>query len=294
MKMTRISALSITAATLAACGGSGGGTVPPPPPPEPTTQDVARADVASASVFTDWTAVNDTRTAERTRPSDGNTQTIALNLEDADPLEQSAFASFSNAEDGGRWRLFEATGPGGITARVTGFVNDTGNLSYGPQTEYLTSGGSIPLNGTATYSGDYVGMLTLTSGTTNPNFTSRYVTGDIAVTADFGNEVLDGRISNREAFRTFDDEDLYNLADVTLTNLDLTGGRSSSFGATASGGAIQASGYTPASSDLFGNWTAATAGTEAEALTGAVYINHNYTGSTRDASETGVFVATKN
>lgn len=297
MTFSRISALSIAIAALAACGGSGGGTtvVGPTTPTEPTTQDVARADVASASVFTDWNTAGDTRTVVRTLPTNGAQQTIALSAEDVDPLDGSAFTSYSNADSGARWRLLEATGPGGATVRVTGFVNDNVNLSYSPQSEYLTTGGSIPLSGTANFSGDYAGMLSRTTAATNPRLTDRYVTGDVSITADFGSERLDGRISNRAAFVTSNDSESFNLADVTLNSLNLTGGRSNTnFGAATTGGAIQATGYNTQSSNIFGNWSAAVTGTEAEAIVGAVNIFHDYTGgAARDLTETGVFVTTR-
>lgn len=295
MTFTRTFAPLLVPVTLAACGGTTTQIVPEnPDPPAPTTQEVARADVASASVFSDWVEVGDTRTVLRTRPSDGDTTTYALTLEDVDALDGSGFASFSDSDSGPRWRTFEAKGPGGAVARITGFVDDRVNLSYAPQSEFITTGGSIPLAGTATYSGDYVGMLTLGSGTLNPNYTSNYVTGDVSITADFGNEVLDGRISNRTAYRTATDSEVFDLADVTLRRLALTGGRSNApYGGGTTGGTIQASGYTPQNSTISGSWNAAASGDTAEAITGSVFINHAYTGTTRDQTEAGVFVTTQ-
>ena len=291
MNITRISALSIAAATLAACGGSGGGTTGPTIT-EPTTQDVARADVASASVFTDWVEVGDTRTVVRNRP-DGNTATYALTLEDVDAFDGSTFASFSNAESGPRFRSFEAKGPGGIEARVTGFVNDQVNLLYAPQAEYITTGGSIPLSGTANFSGDYAGMLTRRQNLPNPNFTSSYVTGEVQLTADFGSERLDGRISDRQAYATSNDSESNSLADLTLNALELTGGRSSNSGGSTSGGVIQNSSYVATGGNIFGNWQAAVAGEEAEAIAGSISVFHNYNNNNLDLNEVGVFVATK-
>lgn len=295
MTFSRNFALLLVPLTLAACGGT---TTQPefdnPDPPAPTTQAVARADVASASVFSDWVEAGDTRTVLRTRPSDGDTTTYALTLEDVDALNGSTFSSFSNTDSGPRWRMFEAKGPGGAVARLTGFMDDRGNLSYAPQSEFITTGGSIPLTGNANYSGDYVGTLTLGSGTLNPNYTSNYVTGDVSITADFGNEVLDGRISNRTAYRTASNNEIFDLADVTLGRLELTGGRSNApFGGGTLGGTIQASGYTPQNSTINGSWNAAASGDAAEAITGSVSINHAYTGTTRDQTETGVFVTTQ-
>jgi hypothetical protein len=298
MTITRSTALTLTLVTLTACGGSGDGGIVPIPVPEPKTADIAAASLSTSNIFSDFNAVGDSRTVVRTRPSDANVSTIALSADSSALESGSAFSAFASSPSGARFRLFEAKA-GGATARTIGFVNDNVNLSYLPQSDATTVGGSVPLAGTASYDGEYVGFFSRNGSASNPRLTQSYVQGDVSMTADFSAESVNGEVTDRIRYATTDDRQLGTMADITLGTLDINGGRSSNAGGDTQGGRlVQANSRTFNNRQLGGNWTVALSGNAAADAVGTVTVDHNYLNSTgliqNDYVETGVFALTKN
>lgn len=133
---------------------------------------------------------------------------------------------------------------------------------------------TLPANGTATYSGDYVGFW-VKDGTLLDANTVFLVNGTVGIDANFTDDQISGSITNRQARGKVSNapENQVALADITLitASIDVTG----AFTGNASGGQIEGGGW----QNLSGTHTGVIAGPFGGEVVGGVTISYQTTGT---------------
>ena len=144
----------------------------------------------------------------------------------------------------------------------------------------------LPTTGSASFSGDYVGMLTFlnTGGTVE----GVGFTGEVLVNVDFENALVDGAITDR-ALVTLTDLmplDDSSVADLMLTESELEA--DGSFGGIPTGGEFTVDGDVSSIGPIAG-FEGLIAGTDATEAVGGVFVPHSFDGD--NFVEVGAFAA---
>ncbi|MEY1557595.1 hypothetical protein AB3Y40_18350 [Yoonia sp. R2331] len=178
--------------------------------------------------------------------------------------------------------------------QATAFVSATGNsragvafTRNGTDPQHLSSQFArltqtdAPTTGSATLTGDYVGILT------NNNNAIGRMTGDARITANFGNDTVRGRITNREygSLTTGNVFATVSVDDIVLEQTGFNGnGR---FSGDISGGAFSTAAITGTSNG--GNFAGLIAGVTGDEIVGGLQVNSTYGG--QQFVEQGAFAA---
>ncbi len=240
------------------------------------------------------TPVETTRTAPATAAINPMTptvtNTVAVNYDTATSMfafTANTVAATELAEEPGRnnGRLLSFADPGAdeyafayqsgnsiaaVMATQGNIGQPSGTGAYGGLTYRRTGAATVPLTGSATYTGDYAGYLR--RDLTGPNDDILYrVNGDVSLTAGFASNLVNGTITNREMRNRINNTIVaaVPVADVTLQNANLD--NNLAFSGNATGGEVTVAGWT-ASPGIYSGVIAGPDG--ANETVGAVAINH--------------------
>ena len=263
MKYIAFSALS--AAALAACGGSGSG--------ESFVQvGPAAAMLGPSEVDVEITPSGDTITVVKS----GGVATAATDT----------------APDNGTFKTaYDTTGDYTLAFVSTGDGSVAGGTSFKDGADYdsgifyaRTETTALPEAGSASFAGDYLGMLVIPS--TEVSVFGLGITGDAALSVDFGAQTVSGMITGRELvlLTTGDAVDGSSVADLTLAETAL--GADGGFAGSGSGGAYSTTTDTSTTSAI--SYEGLIAGATAEEAVGGVSVTHSIGGT---ALEIGAFAA---
>ncbi len=180
------------------------------------------------------------------------------------------------------------------TEQITAFVSETANsragvahIRDGSDPQNLSSQFArltkteVPTTGTATVSGDYVGLLTYN------NRAIGRMTGEARMVANFGSETVRGRITDRK-YGSVTTGDAFSTVSVNDIVLEETGfNKNGRFNGDITGGAFSTSTITGTSNG--GSFAGVIAGRTGDEIVGGVRVNTTY--GSRDFVEQGAFAA---
>ena len=270
-------------AILAACGGGGGAVTE-----EPFTGQVIATPLAPA-ISSDF--VTNTRTLQART---GVSPKRQLFRETTTTYIIDDFDTFTRLIDGERTIMFEALGDHTVAQVFGGTELIGGNNEPFRGFRIENEDGSTPVSGSATYEGDYAGLLT----TLVENLkTESYISGDVEIDVDFAAATANGIITNRTRYLTATGAPApSNFEDLALNELAIADGAYVTPGSTG-GGKLTNGDAIPANSSgtLSGAWGLLFGGPGATEVVGFVQISHDYLqtngGIGDDYQETGVFSA---
>ncbi|WP_299664897.1 hypothetical protein [uncultured Ruegeria sp.] len=219
---------------------------------------------------------------------DASTDTLKLDLRGAPvDLTRNNFLPNINGFDQFQAAGAEASALRGTTASGSGsamivFSRANAHDIHGVEYERLTPGG-IPVTGTATYQGEYVGLITSTSAGA-----AFVVQGDATLETDFDSGSVNGRVSNRSQVVSGSDNGFF-MNDLALRDGSISG--NGEFRGTVTGGQAIGDTFFSGSSTTTGSYGGAIVGATGNEAVGGVVIDHEFEGVTM--TETGAFVASQ-
>ena len=194
-------------------------------------------------------------------------------------VDTVAGGTFSNREAGHSG--VSSTGAMSASVMNTDFTStEAGGILRGANYARV-SAGTMPTTGTGTFAGDYAG------GMGASNVSAFIITGDVALSADFGASTISGSITNRVGMVNIL-AGSNNFADVNLGSTSIDAG--GAFSGTATGGEFVPFGTVTSNTSTYEGLIGGATGTEAA---GAVklLINYDAGGTIRNTTEVGVFIA---
>ena len=259
MKQTVSAALLATSGALTACGSSNTpvGGAPPPITVGPATQQTGLATLTATPIA---------GTSNFLFASDGIDNASVVT---DGSVTNGTLIGYKNAADDSF--AFVASTGNSIAA-----IGVSDPLIGGLDGQLITRIGSttIPVSGTAIYSGSYAGFLK------QSNLVGAIVYGDAVLTADFTANEINGAITNRQRIdlSTLVPSPAFEVLDLETGSIDNAGGFS---GSTSEGGIFGLS--------TTGSYSGLLTGPNAEEVAGQVDVSHDAGGAM--IFETGVFVA---
>ncbi|WP_299664900.1 hypothetical protein [uncultured Ruegeria sp.] len=178
--------------------------------------------------------------------------------------------------------LRAATSSGGGSAMIV--YSRSGDYDVqGVEFERLANS-EIPVTGTATYQGQYAGIIG--SPESGANF---IIQGDAEIETNFNDAQVSGRISNR-TLANADPGNTFILNDIVLHEGEINPD-GTFIGIGVTGGQIVGDTLDPGSTTTTGSYSGAIVGPSGNEVVGGVTINHDY--QNVDLIETGAFTASQ-
>ncbi len=202
-------------------------------------------------------------------------------------LDRGSFEAFEDATNG--HYAFRSVSASGDSAITVGAAEDTFNILSANYERVIDT--ALPVSGTATYNGDYLGLITV-SGSTDLR---SVVTGDMSLTANFGTSMVSGSITDRVVAGIDplapNDEATTDMV-LNATAIDDQGG----FSGEASGSTFTTDAGTNAYTIMSGRYTGLISGATADETIGGIVITYERSSGSGGPSglvETGGFIATE-
>jgi len=193
-----------------------------------------------------------------------------------DPVTSSTFSNYDAGHSG-----VSSTGAMSASVMNTDFKStEAGGILRGANYARV-SGGTMPTTGTGTFTGDYAG------GMGASNVSAFIITGDVALSADFGASTISGSITNRVGKVNILGTP-NNFADVDLGSTAI--GADGAFSGTATGGEFVPFGTVTSNTSTYQGLIGGATGTEAAGAVNLL-INYDAGGTIRNTTEVGVFIA---
>lgn len=256
--MKHLITTTLVLSALAACGGSGGG-------PTVITLPAAAGALGESDVQVELTPSGETLTVTKSGGPEALTTDTAPDV-----------GTYRSAVDpGGNYTIAFVSASATSVAGMAVY-QDGADQTHGVYYERIGDT-NLPKSGTATLSGDYVGMLIDDAGGGSV-FGAGFL-GEVMIDVDFETPGVSGAITNRE-FVSLLTADTFivgsSVADITLTETGLLDG--GSFAGTLTGGAVTIDGDT---SDTSGpnSYAGLIAGAEATEAVGGISLPQNIEGS---------------
>ena len=179
-----------------------------------------------------------------------------------------------------------SSGPNGMSVSFVRNSNSDVAARYS-----RNSSTNLPVSGAATFNGTYMGNVNqATNG--NANSTLALVTGDVALTADFDQTTIYGRISNRSHLGEFSGSVTQTVSSDVILGVAPIDPVNGTFSGFATGGEYTAGWIAPLPAHLTttGSYQGMIGGINGTEAAGAVNLSSTYSGGIR-TQETGVFIA---